>query len=42
MCSLPMTISENVSGIGHFFRKMFQKLDVLKEHFEKVHGATVL
>ena len=37
-----MTISEDFLSYGHFFRKMFQKLDVLKEHFEKVHGATVL
>ena len=37
-----MTISESFLGIGHFCRKMFQKLDVLKEHFEKVHGVTVL
>ena len=37
-----MTISENILGIGHFFWKMFQKLDVLKEHFGKVYGVTVL
>ena len=37
-----MTISEDFLGYGYFFRKMFQKLDVLKEHFEKVHGVTVL